>query len=179
MEVTDRMTKLTATIQHLSVGGGTAPPLCVENSQLLAKPEKYDGNPAHGKGFLLQCELYLASCGNLSDHQEIVNIISLLIGKALTWATVLWERKGKATKDYNRFLAMFRRDFDHSPEGKEVGERLLAVKQGNKRVAGYTLEFCTLAEERGSNELPLKPCSERDLTWMFLLNWPVGMTKLH
>lgn len=105
LEVADHMTKLTATIQHLSVGGGTAPPLCLENSPLLAKPEKYDGNPAHGKGFLLQCKLYLASCENLSEHQEIVNIISLLIGKALTWATVLWKRKGEATKDYNRFLA--------------------------------------------------------------------------
>lgn len=51
---------------------------------------------------------------------------------------------------------MFRRVFDHSPESKEVGECLLALRQGPLRVFKFALEFRTIAAESGWNDDALK-----------------------
>lgn len=48
------------------------------------------------------------------------------------------------------------RVFNHAPEGKEVSERLLEVKQGNHRMVEYRLDFRTLAAESGWNKTALK-----------------------
>lgn len=82
-----------------------------------AEPEKFDGDPARCWGFLLQGQIYLISHGNVSDQS------SLLPGKALTWATAVWEKGGESVSSYKCFVSLFCRVFDHAPEGKEVGER--------------------------------------------------------
>lgn len=60
--------------------------------------------------------------------------------KVLTWATErrksglkqnVWSQKGEHTSSYEPFLQLFQWVFDYSPEGKEIGERLLTLKQGN------------------------------------------------
>lgn len=38
----------------------------------------------------------------------------------------------------------------------EVGDKLLTIKQGKRRVAGYALEFCTIATGSSWNEPALK-----------------------
>lgn len=50
---------------------------------------------------------------------------------------------------------MFRRVFDHATEGREVGDNLLSMQQGDQRVVEYALEFCTLADENSWKELVL------------------------
>lgn len=60
--------------------------------------------------------------GGISNDSNIMNIISLLTGKALTWATAVWEKIGETVSSYEHFIAIFRRIFDHAPEGKAVGE---------------------------------------------------------
>lgn len=51
---------------------------------------------------------------------------------------------------------MFQRVFDHSPDGKEVSDRILSFEQGSRRAAEYSLEFCTLAAESGWNDSVLR-----------------------
>lgn len=46
--------------------------------------------------------------------------------------------------------------FDHAPEEKEIGERLLSFRQGRCRAAEYALEFRTLAAESDWNDPALK-----------------------
>lgn len=48
------------------------------------------------------------------------------------------------------------RVFDHAPEGKEIDELLLAMKQGERSAAEYALEFHTFATGSGWNESALK-----------------------
>lgn len=96
----------------------TPPPV---STPPLTKPEMLDSNLAKCRGFLLQCEFYLASLGD-SDHSKIVNITGLLMGKALTWAMAKREKGGKATTKYERFMAMFRQVFDHAIKVKKIGE---------------------------------------------------------
>lgn len=54
---------------------------------IFAMQEKYDGDPVKCRGFLLQCQLYPSSQGELTDHNKVVIKLGLLTGKALTWAS--------------------------------------------------------------------------------------------
>lgn len=72
------------------------------------------------------------------------------------WASAVWEQGGEHTTSYDQFLELFKCTFDHKPEGKEVGESLLSIKRGDRRVVEYTLEFCTVEAGSGWNEPALK-----------------------
>lgn len=93
--------------------------------------DKFNGDPVKCRGFLIQRQLYLTSHGDLADHSKTVLMMGLLPGKALTWATVIWEKGGEPMTSYECF-SMFRRIFDHVREGKEVGDRLMSIQQGNQ-----------------------------------------------
>jgi len=58
----------------------------------LALPEKFDGNPAKCKGFLLQCSLFVNQQPSLypTESSRISFVCSLLTGRALDWATAVW-----------------------------------------------------------------------------------------
>lgn len=51
---------------------------------------------------------------------------------------------------------MFRRVFDHAPEGKEIREQLLTIKPWRRCAAEYAVEFHTLMAGSGWNETVLK-----------------------
>lgn len=109
----------------------------------LSLPDKYDGIPSKCRGFLLQCSLYLAhQMGALTtERSKVATVISLLTGQALEWATVVWERGEKELDSYEGFMALFRVIFDHPPEGREGGERLLQLRQEDQTAAEYALTF--------------------------------------
>jgi len=62
----------------------------------LAFPEKFDGDPAKCKGFLLQCSLFVNQQPTLcpTDSSRISFVCSQLIGRALDWATAVWREDG-------------------------------------------------------------------------------------
>lgn len=66
---------------------------------------------------------------------------------------------GESLSSYDRFTEIFRKVFDHIPEGREGGEQLLAVKQRKQHAAEYTLEFHSLTTGSGWNEPVLKAVS--------------------
>lgn len=61
----------------------------------------------------------------------------------------MWEKGGKFMTSYECFIRLFHWVFDHSPQGMEVGEKLLTIKQGKRCVMEYALEFCILTAENG------------------------------
>lgn len=52
----------------------------------------------------------------MSDQSKTAQFIDLLTGKTTSWATA---EDGDPTSFYRRFTELFKRMFDHSPEGKE------------------------------------------------------------
>lgn len=44
---------------------------------------------------------------------------------------MVWEQGGEALTSYECFIELFHHIFDLASEGKEIGEILMAVKQGN------------------------------------------------
>ncbi|XP_056388413.1 protein LDOC1-like [Hyla sarda] len=76
----------------------------------LSLPDKYDGDSKLCRGFLTQCFLHLELMADLfpSECAKVVFIVSLLSGRALAWATPLWDRNDPATANVHSFLREFR-----------------------------------------------------------------------
>ncbi len=91
-----------------------------------------------------------------TDISRVSFICSLLSGRALEWATAVWEGGSLSSPPLNEFLRQFREVFEHSASGKEAGEQLLALRQGKDTAADYSLTFRTLAAQTGWESGPLK-----------------------
>ncbi len=100
----------------------TMPP--TSQSPRLSLPDKYDGSPEKWKGFLMQCYLYIHQQPLTfpTDASQVSFICSLLTGRALDWATAIWEGNRLSCSTYDTFICQFREMFEHSASGKEVGE---------------------------------------------------------
>lgn len=118
-------------------------------------PERYNGNIRGCRGFLLQCSLYFNMHPGLSDSVRVGTIVSRLTGKALEWATAVVDAAGWLNFSYMEFMTQFRAVFDHPPEGKEAGEKLLRLRQGTQSAADYAMTFRTLAAASGWNDSAL------------------------
>ena len=97
----------------------TAPVTTPTSSPRLAFPEKFDGTPAKCKGFLMQCSIFLAQQPTLyfTDSGKISLICSLLTGKALDWATAVWDERTRESTTYANFIQRLRLVFDHAEGG--------------------------------------------------------------
>ncbi len=135
-------------------------------SPRLSFPEKYDGTPNKCKGFLLQCTIFMDQQPHLypTDDSRVPFVCSLLTGRALDWATAVWEGGNMAFPSFRNFMQQFREVFDHAVDGKEVGEQLLALRQGSSTAADYALTFRTLAAQTGWANDPLKLLFRKGLT---------------
>ncbi len=118
-------------------------------SPRLAFPEKFDGEPARCKGFLLQCSLFVSQQPSLypTDSSRIAFVCSLLTGKALEWVTAVWKMDGSAFPTFDTFLQHFCNVFEHPADGRGAGDQLLILSQGRRPAAEYALLFRTLAAQ--------------------------------
>jgi len=90
------------------------------NNPRLSLPEKYDGCPSKCKGFLLQCSIFINQQPQFyqTDDSRISFICSLLTGRALEWATALWEGGNLSFPSYHSFMQQFKEVFEHPAGGK-------------------------------------------------------------
>ncbi|XP_073701959.1 matrix-remodeling-associated protein 5 [Garra rufa] len=135
-------------------------------SPRLAFPEKFDGAAAKCKGFLLQCTLFVNQQPNLyaSDESKIAFVCSLLTGRALDWATAVWDLGQPTYPTFATFLRSFKEVFQPTPESGDAGEQIVALRQGRRTAADYALDFRTLAAQSGWNDGPLKLHYRKGLT---------------
>uniref|UniRef100_A0A8D0A597 DUF4939 domain-containing protein n=1 Tax=Sander lucioperca TaxID=283035 RepID=A0A8D0A597_SANLU len=77
--------------------------------------DKYDGGLGGCRSFLMQCDLVfdLQPYSYASDKARIAFVIELLRGKALEWASALWERQDSCLASYHAFSAEMRKLFEH------------------------------------------------------------------
>ncbi|KAL0195094.1 hypothetical protein M9458_008666, partial [Cirrhinus mrigala] len=159
--------QLVQAIRGLQVATPPAPPPAaippaaaapITASPRLAFPEKFDGAPSKCKGFLLQCTLFVSQQPHLypTDEGKIAFVCSLLTGRALEWATAVWDVGRPAFPSFATFLQSFKEVFQPKPESSEAGEQIVALKQGRRTAADYALDFRTLAAQSGWNDGPLK-----------------------
>ncbi len=129
----------------------SSPPSTQAVNPRLSLPERFDGTPDKCKGFLLQCSLFLDQQPSLypTDISRVFFICSLLSGRALEWATAVWEGGSLSFPPLNEFLRQFREVFEHSVSGEDAGEQLLALRQGKDTAADCSLTFRTLEAQTG------------------------------
>lgn len=74
----------------------------------LAKPTSYSGEE-ECSGFLLQCQLYMEINATqfVSERAKIAFVISLLTGRALSWAQALWNVNVPAIQSLSNFIEHF------------------------------------------------------------------------
>lgn len=90
-----------------------------------------------------------------TERSKVAFVVSLLSGKALAWATPLWDRADPVTSDLQSFLAEFRNVFEEPARASNAETALLNLQQGDASVGDYAVQFRTLASELSWNEAAL------------------------
>lgn len=164
-------TSLTTVQAQLSAPAVSPPPPAVQEAASLQEPkvptpDKYDGDLGGCRSFLMQCDLVfdLQPYSYASDKAKIAFVIELLRGRALEWASALWERQDPCLASYRAFSAKMRELFEHPVRGKDASKRLCSLRQGSRSVAEYVIDFRTLAVEAGWNEESLQAVFHQGLS---------------
>ncbi|KAK3559268.1 hypothetical protein QTP86_009932 [Hemibagrus guttatus] len=126
----------------------------------LPPPQRFSGDPSACDGFLTQCSLTfeLQPSSFPYDRAKIAYVITLLSGKALSWATAVWKAQAPFCSSYARFVEEFKRVFDHPLSGRKASKNLLTLRQKNGSATEYAIQFRTIAAGSGWNDESLMVC---------------------
>lgn len=132
----------------------------------LPPPRHFSGDPSACDGFLTQCSLTfeLQPSSFPSDRAQIAYVITLLSGKALSWATAVWKAKSPFCSSYMAFEQEFKQVFDHPLSDRQASKKLLTLRQGTGSVAEYAIQFRTVAAGSGWNDEALMVCFQNGLS---------------
>ncbi|KAK3525959.1 hypothetical protein QTP70_011400 [Hemibagrus guttatus] len=132
----------------------------------LPPPQRFSGDPSACDGFLTQCSLTfeLQPSSFPSDRAKIAYVITLLSGKALSWATAVWKAQAPFCSSYTRFVEEFKRVFDHPLSGRQASKNLLTLRQKNGSATEYAIQFRTIATGSGWNDESLMVCFLNELS---------------
>ncbi len=134
-----------------------APPPPSSSASPMAIPAAYAGDSAECGGFLLQLALYIEMQPQKfhTARSKVAFLISLLSGRALTWARAIWNANTAIINSYEAFTNHFKEVFGSATGALSVSDQLLRLHQGTSSTNEYTLQFRTLAASSGWNEAAL------------------------
>ena len=75
----------------------------------------------------------------------------LMSGRALAWATAVWEQQSTVCLSLEEFVEEVWKVFDSPLSGREAARKLLQLRQDPCNVADYEVDFHTLAAESAWN----------------------------
>ncbi|KAG1953738.1 retrotransposable element [Pimephales promelas] len=135
---------LTQQIQHLRLP--TAPPAPLipppppadpsQSEPRLPTPEPYAGEENFCRAFLTRCTMHFSLQPRTfrEEATKVAFVLTLLTGRAALWG------------------AAMRRVFDRAASGREAARVLTELRQGERSVSDFSIEFRTLAAESKWNE---------------------------
>uniref|UniRef100_A0A3Q2D431 Ty3 transposon capsid-like protein domain-containing protein n=1 Tax=Cyprinodon variegatus TaxID=28743 RepID=A0A3Q2D431_CYPVA len=161
-ELNRRVTELTEAVRFSFQASDDTPPFWSElylsfSSPGPPLPERFSGNPRKLKGFLFQCQLLLGfhTSSFPNDKDKIAFVVSFLCGEALEWAESRFPLETRKNCTYQNFILEFEKAFSRVTKCSVSGE-LLNMKQGNRSVTEFSIEFQVRAAVSGWNESALK-----------------------
>ncbi|KAK3518249.1 hypothetical protein QTP70_034616 [Hemibagrus guttatus] len=159
-QIFDRLPSTSATASAASVPPPDSPMPSPLAEPRLPPPQRFSGDPSACDGFLTQCSLTfeLQPSSFPSDRAKIAYVITLLSGKALSWATAVWKAQAPFCSSYTRFVEEFKRVFDHPLSGRQASKNLLTLRQKNGSATEYAIQFRTIAAGSGWNDESLMVC---------------------
>uniref|UniRef100_A0A672N1C9 Ty3 transposon capsid-like protein domain-containing protein n=1 Tax=Sinocyclocheilus grahami TaxID=75366 RepID=A0A672N1C9_SINGR len=98
------------------------------------------------------------------DGSKCAFLMTLLTGRAITWAAAVWESDSIIRTSYEYFKQQLRDVFEYPAGGRDISMQLLSMSQGNHSAADYAVEYGTLAVQSGWNDVSLKAVFQRSLT---------------
>ncbi|KAK3549457.1 hypothetical protein QTP86_001450 [Hemibagrus guttatus] len=123
---------LTVQLSSATTAAPRETPIARSESPRLALPEKFDGSADRCHGFLRQCEVFFSHQPGMyhEDGTKCAFLLSLLTGKALEWASAVWDADLLIRASYSHFEEGIREVFGHispadgDPSGFRVRRRL-------------------------------------------------------
>uniref|UniRef100_A0A8C5QD79 DUF4939 domain-containing protein n=1 Tax=Leptobrachium leishanense TaxID=445787 RepID=A0A8C5QD79_9ANUR len=138
-----------------------APCKLPETSQVhMTAPMRFDGTPSECREFLVHVDIHFKLNPQIfiTDIAKVGFIINNLSGRALTWVNPLWEAEKPIVLDYKDFIAELKRTFNPTRKAKVAGKSLFRIRQGNRTVFDYAIEFKTLVSDvNWTNETLITP----------------------
>lgn len=119
----------------------------------LPTPESNSGEPSYCRAFLTKCSMFFALQPQTfcTEDSKVAFVLTLLSGRAALWGTV-WENHRPCCDSFVALSEEMRRVFDRAVAGREAARQLADIRQGEKSVADYSIEFRTLSAECRWNE---------------------------
>ncbi|KAL0192085.1 hypothetical protein M9458_010381, partial [Cirrhinus mrigala] len=126
----------------------------VQHEPRLPTPEVYAGEPNLCRAFLTKCSMYfsLQPVTFASEPSKVALVLTLLSGRAAQWGTAVWENQHPCCASFQLLSEEMRRVFDRAVLGREAASVLADLRQGDRNVSDYSIEFRTLAAECKWNE---------------------------
>ena len=161
--ISNGLTDLAAQVQQLQVS--RAPPAAAlldpvvprpnpsVSEPRLPPPEHYSGEPGTCRSFLAQCKLIfqLQPSAFPTDQARVEYVITQLSGRAREWGTAVWSARETFCNLFSTFSEEMKKVFDRSKHGREAAREMLHIRQGNRSVSDYAIDFRTLASSSGWN----------------------------
>ncbi len=157
-----QVSELTQQLQLLR--GSAAPPTpavplpppdyASQSEPRLPVPESYAGEPNFCRAFLTRCAMHFSLQPRTfaSESAKVAFVLTLLTGKAALWGTAVWERQDHCCTSFQTLADEMKRVFDRASSGREAARILAELRQGERSVSDYSIEFRTLAVECQWNE---------------------------
>ncbi|KAK3509246.1 hypothetical protein QTP70_025601 [Hemibagrus guttatus] len=149
--------RLTVQLSNATTAAPRETPIARGESPRLALPEKFDGSADCCRGFLRQCEVFFSHQPGVyrEDGTKCTFLLSLLTGKALEWASAVWDADPLIRASYSHFEEGIREVFEHPAGGKDILVQLMEIRQGSESAADYAIRFWTLAVQSEWNNVAL------------------------
>ncbi|KAK3533208.1 hypothetical protein QTP70_013610 [Hemibagrus guttatus] len=148
---------LTVQLSNATAAAPRETPITRGESPRLALPEKFDGSADCCRGFLRQCEVFFSHQPGVyrEDGTKCAFLLSLLTGRALEWASAVWDADPLIRASYSHFEEGIREVFEHPAGGKDISVQLMEIRQGSESAADYAIRFRTLAAQSEWNDAAL------------------------
>ncbi|KAG1953664.1 retrotransposable element [Pimephales promelas] len=154
---------LTQQIQHLRIP--TAPPALPippppppadpsQSEPRLPTPEPYTGEENFCREFLTRCTMHFSLQPRTfrEEQTKVGFVLTLLTGRAALWGAAVWESQDDCCSSFQKLSDEMRRVFDRAASGREAARVLTELRQGERSVSDFSIEFRTLAAESRWNE---------------------------
>ncbi|KAK3534040.1 hypothetical protein QTP86_000632 [Hemibagrus guttatus] len=148
---------LTLQLSNATTAAPRETPIARGESPRLALPEKFDGSADCCRGFLRQCEVFFSHQPGVycKEGTKCAFLLSLLTGKALEWASAVWDADPLIRASYSHFEEGIREVFEHPAGGKDISVQLMEIRQGSESATDYAIPFRTLVAQSEWNDAAL------------------------
>lgn len=119
----------------------------IDREPKVGNPERFNGDHTQVRAFLSSCRIQFALQPRTfaTEGAKVGYVITHLTGRARLWGAAEFDRQTPACASFNAFAEEMEKVFDLGSSSAEASQELMSIRQGNRTVADYSIDFRTLA----------------------------------